>query len=92
MGTKLLQLRLHEAKAFEAKALASASWFQNLKASASWLGKSFGFSFDFVTSQIQNFMFGYVVSKPEKTQHFSFSNHVSLYILSEFQHMASNQE
>ncbi len=35
MGTKLLWLQLHEAKAFEAKASASASWFQKLKASAS---------------------------------------------------------
>ncbi len=63
MGTKLLQLWLHEAEAFQAEASASASWFQNLKAlaSASWLGKSFGF----VTSQIQNVTFGYVVSKLE---------------------------
>ncbi len=32
MGTKLLQLRLrlHEAKAFNAKELASASWFQKV--------------------------------------------------------------
>ena len=35
MGTKLLWLQLHEVEAFEAKASASASWFQKLKASAS---------------------------------------------------------
>ena len=76
MGRKLLQrrLRLREAEAFEVKATAtdsaSASWFQNLKAStsasASWLGESFGFSFGFVTPQILNFTFGFVVSKLEK--------------------------
>ncbi len=51
MGTKLL--RLHEAGTFEAKASASASWFQELKAlaSASWLGKRFGF----ISSQSRNF-------------------------------------
>ncbi len=50
MGTKLLRLLLHEAEAFDAKASASALWFQKLNslASASWFGKSFGF----VTSQI----------------------------------------
>ncbi len=59
MGTKLLWL--HEAEAFGVKA--SALWFQKLKASASWIGKGFGFSFGFATSQIQNFTFGFIVSK-----------------------------
>ncbi len=64
MGTKAkllwvcLRLRLDEAEAFEAKALAStpSRWFQKLKASASasWLRKSFGF----ITSQIQNLIAG----------------------------------
>ena len=76
MGTKLLRLWLHEAEAFEAKAstsaLASASWLQKLKASTSWFGKSFGFSFSLVTSQVQNITIGFVVSKPEKLNIFHF--------------------
>ncbi len=74
MGTKLLRLLLQEAKAFEAKAsaLASASWFQKHKASALAFGKSFRFSFGFVTSQIQNFTIGFVVSKLKKINIFHF--------------------
>ncbi len=79
MGTQLLQLRLHEAEAFEAKALQ----FQKLKAlaSASWFGKGFGF----VILQVQKFTFGFLDSKLEKLNIFHFQIMFACIILPEFQ-------
>ncbi len=56
----------------KASASASASWFQKLKASASASASWFDQSFGFVTSQIQNSTFGFLVSKLEKLNIFHF--------------------
>ena len=56
MGTKLLWLRLHKAKAFEAKVSASASWFQKLKASDFALASALCFEKDKASASASCFL------------------------------------